>query len=165
MSPSSTTPLETKPTKVFRPKRSRRAGVPSKDEQALVKQFVKDQPAEVTPGQISQLAKLLRRSEGTVKGMIERARADFASAAQTYVDTHLLATTGALDKGDFETAGKLSQWALENLGAEGVRIVEKKGNSEAPSGPRVVVGIQLGGLGKLPSTVTLPAVEAEVVRE
>lgn len=142
------------PTKIFEPKRGRN-GTVSKAEQALVTQFVKDQPREVTEKQVTALSKVLRRSKEAVRDMVAKAREDFTSSADFYVKAHkttverALAVTnkeGEHDPKALDVAAKATQWALENLSAEGQRIVDKPSAGKGDSGPRIMVGIQLGGL-------------------
>jgi hypothetical protein len=151
------------PTKVFEPK-AKRPGPISPTEQALVTQFVLDQPREVTTAQVTALSKVLRRSKEAVKGMLEKAREEFQSQAEFYVGAHKTSVDRALNvknrEGEYDpkaldVAARASQWALENLSAEGQRIVDKpteKGNS----GPRIMVGVSIGGL-------NTPAAAVEVV--
>lgn len=129
----------------------RRTGVPSVAEQNLVTALVLDSPTEVKPGQVMALAKALRRSPAAIKSMIEKAQESFRSKAQRYVDVHMEATELALAGGTvagLEVAQKGAQWALERMSGEGVRLIEPKpGQGEGgPAGPRVMIGIQLGGL-------------------
>lgn len=129
----------------------RRTGGPSVAEQNLVTALVLDSPTEVKPSQVTALAKALRRSPAAIKGMIEKAQLSFREKAERYVDIHITATERALENGSIaglEVAQKGSQWALERMSGEGVRVIEPKpGQGEGgPAGPRVLIGIQLGGL-------------------
>ena len=139
---SSRSVLKPNPGQKLRP--LKRMGVPTKADKALVAQVVLDQPAEITPAQITGLAKTLRRSKEAIKQMIEEARENFVVGAKRYVDIHRAATEAALADGDNEQALKGSQWALQNISAEGVRIVEKA--VDGPVGTKIMVGIKLGGL-------------------
>lgn len=139
---SSTSVEPKKPTKVFGHKRH---GHTTAAEQNLVEQFVLDTPHEITKGQEMRLAALMGRSTEAVRSMIQRARNKFTDAAEEYVDTHLQATQGALQKGDYHVAVKAAQWAMENISVEGERIIDKVDTTQ--QGPRVFVGIKLGGLG------------------
>jgi hypothetical protein len=152
-----------KPETVFEPK-SKRGGVPTKTEQALVTQFVRDQPREVTQSQVNALAKVLRRSRETVKEMVSRAREDFQTSADFYVKAHKESVEKALkvtnkdgehDPKALDVAARSSQWALENLAAEGVRVIDKPNAGKGDTGPRIVIGIGVGGLNKPESTITV----------
>lgn len=132
------------PKKVFK-----RAGSPSQPEKALVAQFVLDQPRELTNGQISGLARTLRRSKDVVKKLIDEARDNFVANAGRYVDIHIAATEGALSEGDHEVAAKAAQWAMEHTSAEGSRIVEKA--QTGPVGSRIQIGIKVGGIDAPPA--------------
>jgi hypothetical protein len=152
------------PEKVFEPK-AKRGGQVTKVEQALVTQFVLDQPREVTTSQVNSLAKVLRRSRDVVKSMVERAREDFQTSADFYVKAHKQSVELALnvtnkdgehDPKALDVAARSSQWALENLAAEGVRVIDKPNAGKGETGPRIMVGINVGGLNKQPE-VTIDA--------
>ena len=130
-----------KPAKVFG---RRRRGITTPAEMALVSQFVKDQKDDITPKQIESLSELLKRRKNTVKHLIFRAREKFNDAAEEYVDIHLQATRKALKKGDNEQAIKGSAWAIQNISAEGERIIDKP-TDEGSSGVKVLVGVKIGG--------------------
>jgi hypothetical protein len=152
------------PERVFEPK-SKRGGAVTKTEQQLVSQFVRDQPREVTTSQVNSLAKVLRRSREVVRGMIEQAREEFQSEASFYVKAHkqsvekalnVLTKDGEHDARALDVAARGSQWALENLSAEGQRVIDKPSAGKGETGPRILVGIQLGGL-NTPEAVTIDA--------
>lgn len=149
--PSPTNRLRKKPERVFK---SRKAGGMTKAEDALVEQFVKDQPSEVTHGQEIALAHVLKRSVTAIRNSIERARDKFSESAEQYVDTHLTATKNALADGDYETATKASQWAMEHLSSEGVRVIERAAKD---TGPKVFVAVKIGGLDTPAPAVTIDA--------
>lgn len=149
--------MPTDPTATPIPKRkhkqpkSKRKGAPTKAEKALVAQLVLDQPAEMSVSQVNALARTLRRSKDVVREMVERARENFVASAEDYVEVHRRATAGALESRDFEVAGKLSQWAMSNISEQGVCVIEKA--AEGPSGPRILVGIRIGGIDQPAVTV------------
>lgn len=135
------------PEKVFNP--GRRPGSVTEAEQSLVTQFVRDQPREVTTGQVQALAKVLRRTPAAVREMVERAREEFQAGAEFYVNAHKQAVGLAVANGDaksLDAAMRGAAWALENLSAEGVRVVDKQKESGGPSGPRIMVNVGIGGL-------------------
>lgn len=129
-------------------------------EKTLIAQVVQDQPAEIRPGQITALAKALRRSPAAVKSVVEQARQDFSGAAQTYVDIHLEATQKSLSSGDYETAAKAAQWAMTNIAHEGQRIVDKA--ETINHAPQILIGVKLGGLTTEPTMTALPVIDATV---
>ena len=138
----------------------KKAGVPSRPtpkrvggitdaERNLVAQVVLDQPAEVTPAQVNGLARALRRSKAAIKTLIEDAQESFRENAGFYVDAHRKATESALTHGSIaglEVAQKGAQWAIERMSGEGARIIEPKVEGGNQGGPRVMVGIRVGGL-------------------
>ena len=141
------------PPKVFHA--GRRSGKTTDAEQALVTQFLADQKREITEAQVGSLARLMRRSMDAIRTMIERARENFQTHGEFYVAAHKQAVEAALTAEDrfgnpnshaLDAAMRGSQWAMENLSAEGVRIVEPLKAATGPTGPRILVGIQIGGL-------------------
>lgn len=152
----------TPPPKVFSPKFKRR-GSPSDAEQAMVAQFVRDQPHEVTEKQVTALSKVLCRSKEMVKGMVASAREEFNASADFYVKSHKTAVERALsvlgkegehDPKALDVAARASQWAMENMSAEGQRVVDKPSAGKGDMGPRIMVGINLGGLNTKPTVET-----------
>lgn len=151
------------PDKVFAPKASKRHGPVSPTERTLVQQFVKDQPREVTPAQVTALSRVLRRSKDVVKQLVEDAREAFVAEASFYVSGHKLAVERALnvqtkdgeyDAKALDVAARASQWALENLSAEGQRVVDAKSANKGDGGTKIMVGIQLGGMNAPSAVVT-----------
>lgn len=138
---------QAKPKPVF--DRYKRGGTATDAEKALVKQFVQDQPREVTPAQTRALAKVLRRSTDMVKSLIADAREEFVTAATDYVRMHKQGVQDAIATGDpkgLDAGIRGAQWALENISMEGQRIVDKVAKGD--SGTKVMIGVklQLGGL-------------------
>lgn len=134
-----------KPHKVFK-----RSGGITGAEKTFIAQFVADQPAEITPAQVTGLARTLRRSKEAIKNVIAEAREDFESDAKRYVEIHKTAVELALANGDsksLEVAAKGARWAMENISSEGVRIVDKVVGG-GPTGPKILIGINLGGVNK-----------------
>ncbi len=76
------------------------------------------------------------------------AKAQFVKNAEAYVDTHLLATQAAMAKGEFDVAAKHAEWALEAVGDGKHRVIEAATRlaSGTQGGPRVLVGVQIGGM-------------------
>lgn len=113
-------------------------------EKRLVKQYVAEMPGGVSVREATSLAKALNRPKEMIIAAIEEARNKFILRASRYVDIHMQAAEQAIEDGDNETAGKLSQWAIENISGEGKRIVNKQ--VETGTGAKVFVGIKLGGV-------------------
>ncbi len=148
-----------KPTRSKRPRISpreyNRSDRPSAVEKDLVAHLVLGHPGPLRPRQELGLAHALRRSPQVIKALIEEARDKFASNAGKYVDVHMQAAEKALKARDFGVAARAAEWALTNLSADGVRVVEKA--QEGPQGAKILVGIQMGGVGDKPVTaITLP---------
>lgn len=133
--------------KNFKKKPYKRTGKPSKAEKALVAEFVADQPLAVSEGQVTALAKVLRRSTDDAKKLIEDAKDVLINNTKRYATIHMQATEDALAEGSaksLDVATKAAQWALENIAEGGVRAVEA--TVKAESGTKVFVGIKFGGL-------------------
>jgi hypothetical protein len=139
----------------------KRKGKATEAEKALVAQFVLDQPAAITPSQTTALARTLRRSKEATIALIEQAKENFQSDAERYVVIHKEAVEKALANGDsksLQVAVQGSEWALENLQAEGVSIVGKKQEVGSQAG-KIMIGINIGGIRKSEETVDAVAVE------
>ncbi len=145
-------PKKHRPAKVFK-----RQGKLSEAEVDLVTQLVQDQPREMPESQINALAKGLRRSRARIKEVVENARDRFVEQTDRYVDIHRQATEGALDTDDFKTAQLGAQWFLENVAAEGARMIDKA-KVEAPKGTQIMIGIRMGGTTEALKT---PVIEVE----
>jgi len=122
-------------------------GPVSEVEVGFIKQFLQDQPREITPAQTMALSKVMRRSKEVVKDIIEQAREEFQGAALDYVKLHKEAAIAAFENGDNETAVKASQWAIANMSQEGTRVVEKV-VAEGGGGVKIMIGVQMGGIDK-----------------
>ncbi len=135
----------------------KRTGPLAKEEYDLVAQFVTDQP-NATPQQTNDLAAAIRRTPAAVKKMIEVARDNFASKAERYVDIHAAATEAALASGTatgLDTAMRGAQWAIERMTADGVRVIDKPAGGGA-GGAKILIGIQVGGIGTPVTAIAVP---------
>ena len=122
-------------------------GPPSKAEKQFIGQLVADNGGVLTKRQVKAAAELLQRQPRMIRKHIERARREFNGRALKYVDLHMKAVEDGINTGDpkgIEAGMKGAQWAIERISHEGARIVDKEANQ--PSGTRVMVGIQIGGL-------------------
>ena len=138
------------------PRKHKRIGAISKEEKALVADVLANTPGELSTGQVTALATTLRRSKEAVKALIEDAKENFQSKAKRYSEIHIEAAEKALEAGtekSLAVAVSASQWAMENLSAEGVSIVGKK-QDNAPQGGKIMIGIQIGGLKGEPAPIT-----------
>lgn len=122
-----------------------RRGAPSKAEKALIGQVVQDFPGELANAQVTALATTLKRTKEMVRTMIEQARENFVSEAESYVAMHKRVVEAAYENGDaksLEVARRGAEWAMENIGSEGTRIVEKV--ATGPRGIQVMIGVKIG---------------------
>jgi hypothetical protein len=132
-------------------------------EREMVARFVMDQDQPITPVQERAMARMLRRPADVVKDLIQEARVTFATRAPRYVDIHLHATEQALAlksaKG-FEVARRGAEWAIERIAADGARVIDQP-NAAASSGPRINIGIAVGGIKPPVTEILLPPAEPE----
>jgi hypothetical protein len=142
---------------IFKPAATKRTGKVTEPEKALVKQFVLDHPGPLDKKQVKALATLTRRSVEQVQGVIEEAAVEFAEAAKDYVWIHKNATADAYSTGDFETAIKGSQWAMEKIGKGNARVIEPAKGASDGGGTKILIGIKLGGMN--------PVAEQEMIIE
>lgn len=85
-------------------------------------------------------------SPAALRHFINKARKKFFEHAERYVDTHIKAVEAAYADGEYEVAGRLSQWAMENLGDAEERVVTKPAKENvAPQTVPIMVGVSLGG--------------------
>jgi hypothetical protein len=131
---------------IFKPTATKRTGAVTEPEKVLVKQFVLDHPGPLQPKQVKALATLTRRSVAQMQAVIEEAAVEFAEAAKDYVWIHKQATSDAYATGDFETAVKASQWAIEKIGKGNVRVIEPAKGNAGEGGTKILIGIRLGGM-------------------
>lgn len=131
-------------------KKPRKAGPITQAEKLIVAELVQDAPLNLMSDEkISMTAELMRRSPDVIKSIVVQAREQLQSNALSYVASHRKSVEQALAAQDFDIARKGSEWAIEHISARDAdgkveRIVEKV---EAEStAPRVMIGIQLGGL-------------------
>lgn len=144
--PLASTRLTLQPSKTGAKTRYKRTGKPTKPEKALVAAFIADQPMAVTEALVAPLSKVLRRSKDQTKQIIEDAKEALIDNTKRYVNIHMEATEAALVEGSpkaLDVATKAAQWALENIGEGGTKVVEAAPKGD--SGTRVMIGIKVGG--------------------
>ena len=160
-------PTDTQPLSVdaFEPifSKFKRSGGITDTEQALIDRFVADQPREISTDQVKALAKVLRRRPSTVRDCIQRARENFVATAEGYVEVHQQAVEGALNRRDYDTAAKHAEWALEHLSHEGQRVVDR--DVAETHAPKVIIGVNLGGMGLPAAPTTEPAITATILND
>jgi hypothetical protein len=142
-----TTDLLDRPV-VFRNSTSKRAGVISTAEKQIIKQFVADQPTEITNQQVNALATLTRRSKETILAILTEARDEFAASAVDYVQMHKQGVQSAIANGDAKSldAGiRGAQWAIEHQGRDGHRVIDAPKTEGKSGSAQIMIGIKLGG--------------------
>jgi hypothetical protein len=142
-------------------KSTKRIGPITDAERELVAQVVLDQPGELRPAQVNGLATALRRSKTAIKELIDDAQSKFRANADFYVDMHRKAVQRAHNDGNQDAAMKGAQWAMERLSAEGSHIIEPKVAEQGGQGPRVMIGIKVGGLDATKEPIEVIATEVK----
>lgn len=129
-----------------RPMLEKRQGAITPEEKATIELLLRDQPQELSSEQIAALSSLLRRNVKTVENLVLQARSKFTANGERYVETHLRATQAALVAGEYDTAAKHAEWAMENLEMEGTRLIDREQKVVASTTPTVMIGVALGGV-------------------
>lgn len=136
----------------------RRKGQLTKVERLIVGEVVASAPTKsLSEVQTQALAITLNRNPDTIKEIIISAREKLQANAEHYVDVHRLAADQALAQGDIDVARKAAEWAISKISKrddDGTvhRIVEVDDATNSNSGPRVMIGIALGGMATKPTT-------------
>lgn len=118
----------------------------SPQEKKIIALMLEDQPQDISKEQVEHLAVILRRNPETIKQLVLQARDQFIDNAKLYVEVHAKSVQSAYANGEFDTALRGSQWAMENLSSEGVGVIEAANKAGPDSGPKVVIGVNLGGM-------------------
>lgn len=153
-----TTEVMTERPVVFRDVRAPRAGIPTQAEKDIIRQFVADQPGEITKQQLQALVKLTRRSKETIVRILQEARDEFAESALDYVRMHKLGVQTAIANGDARSldAGlRASQWAIEHQNRDGERVIDAPKAESKSSAAQIMIGIKLGGRNEINEQATV----------
>ena len=135
----------------------KRQGKVTPAEKMLVHKVVQDQPRALTKRQVNGLANALRRAPETIKAMIAEAQEHFLAHAEYYVQAHREAVEKGLEIGDAKglmVAQQGAEWAMEHLRYRGEQVIEPPAPDRA-TGPRILVGVQVGGIKDPHTTVRL----------
>lgn len=120
--------------------------IPEADK-ALAQAFLKKLPREVTVDEVKTLASVFNRHPEVLRQAIEAAREAFITRATVYVEKHLDSVRAAYAAGEFDTAARHAEWAIEHLGTKEGMLLEKPEVVAGPGGgPRVMVGVKIGGI-------------------
>lgn len=149
----------------------RRPGPPTQADKELIETALVATPHELTTGQLNGLAAAIGKKRSVVVKLVEEAREKLAERAEFYLDAHKQVVTDALSSAAanadgetamagakyLEVAQKASQWGLENISIDGVRIVDGKAAAgSGGGGTKIMIGVNMGSR-------TAPAVTTEVV--
>jgi hypothetical protein len=89
---------------------------------------------------------------GQLRVFLARAKRKFTSLAENYVNLHHQSVVGAYSAGEYDTAARHAEWALEALGDKEERVIEPapKQVQAAPQMAPIMVGVNLGGVPRDP---------------
>ena len=110
-----------------------------------------------------------RQIGGRAFSSVRKAREALKERAFELLDGYIAVIKQAAASGDYETATKGYQYLLEHMPEEdGQRMIEisvdKPVQVEAPKGPTIQIGFQLGGVNE-PKQIEAPAIEVVPIKE
>jgi hypothetical protein len=113
------------------------------------------QTGPITPAKEKALAVITNKSRETIRKGIDEARENLSDHAKAYVDLHMAAVIAGVASEDpkgLDVAIKGSQWAMEKLSLDGSRVIDAP-KQDSDRTPKVLIGIQLGGITADPKIV------------
>lgn len=128
------------------------SGQVSTREKSVIDGIVAENDGQVSRDQLDATAIVLRRDPSTIARYIEIAKEKLQSRAERYVDIHLEATEKALASDDPRAIGEARKGAMEMISSlsakdrqgKSVRLIDR--DDHESSGPKIAIGINLGGL-------------------
>jgi hypothetical protein len=131
-----------------------RTGRLTATEKSIITGLIADTPGDITPTQVESLAITLRREPDTIADAVAAARVKLQENLGRYVDIHREAAELALQTDDPDVARKAAEFMIEKVSARRrdgkvERLIEAAASE--PNGPRIQIGIALGGV---PAAVT-----------
>jgi hypothetical protein len=131
-----------------------RTGRLTATEKSIITGLIADTPGDITPTQVESLAITLRREPDTIADAVAAARVKLQENLGRYVDIHREAAELALATDDPDVARKAAEFMIEKVSARRKdgkveRLIEAAASE--PNGPRIQIGIALGGV---PAAVT-----------
>lgn len=103
-----------------------------------------------------RVARELGLTRPELKALIERAKFNFAAKAERYVEAHAESVEAGLKLGNaagLRMAAEASQWAMEHMALDGARVVDPPVKVEDHGGPKILIGVQVGGINQQPTTI------------
>lgn len=136
-----------------KPIKPRRKGRLSDDEKSIIDAIIITNQGNIEPSLAKATGLILNRDAQTTAHAMAKAREKFAANASNYVDIHKAAVDLALANDDPDVARKGAEWAIEHMSARHSdgkveRIIEAAATQDTQ--PKIMIGINLGGLGALP---------------
>jgi hypothetical protein len=133
---------------------SRKAGRLTDSEKSIITNIIAESPGDITPAQTEALAITMRREPDTIADAVAAARVKLQENLGRYVDIHREAAELALATDDPDVARKASEFMITHVSARRKdgkveRLIEAPASE--PNGPRIQIGIALGGV---PAAVT-----------
>lgn len=123
----------------------------TKDVRKQMQDFMRDLTNNpmVPPEELKRIASLVSLIKSNPTALkIEAAKNAFQGAAEHYVKFHLDCVRALYHAGEFAEAARHAEWAMERIGKDGLRLIEKpgqEGGGEGGGGHQVYVGVNLGG--------------------
>jgi phenylpyruvate tautomerase PptA (4-oxalocrotonate tautomerase family) len=118
----------------------------SPEELAGITRLLRENPEAASVAITKSLQSAQAQAAAHLAKHIKDARIAFTEKAKDYVMVHLNATRAAYAAGEFDTAARHAEWAMKNLGAGNLRLIEMPQEGEGGnSGPRIMVGVKIGG--------------------
>lgn len=131
-------------------RRGSSTGLPLETTEAIVKASVMNMGREPNAKDVRALARVTGQAIARIEEIIQTAKEEFHQSAIDYVRLHKKATEDAAamiseDPKYADAALKASQWAIEKMSLGGKGVVESAKKAESTSGPKIMIGIKLGG--------------------
>jgi hypothetical protein len=117
----------------------------SPEELAGISKLLRESPEVAKVAITKGLQSIQARTASHLANKIKEGRMAFTEKAKDYVELHLKATRAAYAAGEFDTAARHAEWAMEKLGTKNLRLIELPDAKDSGGGPRIMVGVKIGG--------------------
>jgi hypothetical protein len=131
----------------------KRPGRLTSSEKTIITTMVAETPGDISPAQVEGIAIALKRQPDAIADAIVAVREKLQSNLGRYVDIHMEAAQLALETDDPDVARKAAEFMIDKVSARRAdgkveRLIEAPASE--PNGPRIQIGIALGGV---PATI------------
>lgn len=114
---------------------------------AMIQTFMKNLPREMTIEEVKVLGKLFTKHPDALRLAMEAARNAFLANAEIYIEKHRDSVRAAYAAGDYDTAARHAEWAIERLGTkQGMLLEQPSAQTNSGNGPRILIGVNMGGI-------------------